>query len=223
MAADVMGYLKAATDSRFAQEFLSAMELPEGASRIVYDPDNERLLAYLAQLSRDGSLTEPDLSSLIKDITETRAPSFQTYLPRSLLGKGLSSPIFVSDGAFIDYDSFQVFKSALEDHEGQHTKDARDGILLGDLLLDYSTIRYISERTEAGIFEVRAYMNQLKRAYSHGLRYTKYFKAMWNEFLEFSFYFSDPSCQPMSDIEKCAVDLTVASCNAFKRAYAAHD
>ncbi|NTV23758.1 MAG: hypothetical protein HGA85_05285 [Nanoarchaeota archaeon] len=221
MAAGSEDFARASRNPGFVQEFLQEIALPEGASRIIYDPDGKEILAYFSEYHEKGLLHESEFASLKKDVEKTSnlkdtSLSFQTYLPRQLLGTGTCSPIFVSRSAFLNNSTLPFFESALVDHEGQHTKDARDGIMLEGELLDHSNIDSIGRRTEEYIFEVRGYMAQISKAKLHGLQNTPYYHLRWNTFMNLYQSLQFLADFPVSRFDAYAMQVTINYCAMFR-------
>ena len=159
-------YKQAQEDEFFRQEFLNQFlkKYPgEGVSHLIYHTQ-ESFEKFLNSLRKKG-VSEENIKHLLDSSKMHKGTdiSLFAFLPRSNLGTGKKSQIFVTTDCF--NLNYKDFISVLVDHEYIHANHVKQGIILKrGLEISYLNFQYFNPSIVLLIDECIAYQNTLIKA-----------------------------------------------------------
>lgn len=122
------------------QRFLYTIRRPEGVSEYIYDPQGIMLFEHALWLEESEGIPMRGMSEAADDMRNGRTFAC-VYSPEKLYGQLRTHPVFVPDIAF-EY-SAQEIATKLVHHEGNHVDSLRNGLCIGNLLIDEEQLRQI--------------------------------------------------------------------------------
>lgn len=161
-------YSEAQKDESVRQKFLNKFlknNPGKGVSRLVYDKEGQAFEKFLEGLKDKGQIFEKNYKNILKSSKEHEGIDMDllAFCPRSNIGRGIESRIFVLPACFsLNYENFI---SVLVDHEYIHAKHVKEGIILKEgLEISYLNQQQFNPQVLLMIDEVIAYNNTIEKA-----------------------------------------------------------
>lgn len=161
-------YIGAQKDESMRQEFLNQFlkDNPEkGVSRLAYDKEGKAFERFLNVLKEKGKISKKGIKNMLKSHKEHEGTDIDllAFCPRSHIGRGIESKIFVLPACFsLNYENFI---SVLVDHEYIHARHIKEGIRLKEgLEISYLNQQQFNPKVLLLIDEAITYNNTIKKA-----------------------------------------------------------
>jgi hypothetical protein len=135
-------YTESQENENLRQRFLHMLPKPEGVREFVYDPAGIMLFEHAMWIEASHKIPLKDTSYMV-EAAERNMVFACACSPPELYGRLMTHPIFVMRPAFA-YAENEV-ATRLIHHEGTHVRNARDGLCIGDLLIDEEQRQEISQ------------------------------------------------------------------------------